>query len=133
MRQFATGATRNTDEGKLDYEGFLSPAVLQRYGEYMDKHRTQADGARRASDNWQKGIPPDAYMKSGWRHFMDWWFFHRGYASREGIEEAICALLFNAMGYLHTILIGRAYYKQLGPIVIKTKSLVINMEDSAVE
>ncbi len=104
MRQFNTGATRDTDEGKYDYEGFFSPLVVERYGQYMNKHRKQADGKLRDSDNWQKGIPLDAYMKSGWRHFMDIWKEHRGYTSREGIEDAICALLFNMMGYLHEIL-----------------------------
>lgn len=43
-------------------------------------------------------------MKSGWRHFMDWWMEHRGFPSREGIEDAICALIFNASGYLATLL-----------------------------
>jgi hypothetical protein len=101
MRQFETGATRDTDEGKIDYEGFLSPLVLQRYGQYMMKHQVQADGVLRASDNWQHGIPQDAYMKSGFRHFMDWWTEHRGYGSREGLEDALCGVLFNAFGYLH--------------------------------
>jgi hypothetical protein len=101
MRQFETGATRDTDEGKIDYEGFLSPLVLQRYGQYMMKHQVQADGVLRASDNWQHGIPQDAYMKSGFRHFMDWWMEHRGHPSREGLEDAICGVLFNAFGYLH--------------------------------
>jgi len=101
VRQFSTGATRDTDEGKYDYEGFLSPLVIERFGQYMNKHRKQSDGNLRDSDNWQKGIPQDAYIKSAWRHFMDWWKEHRGYGSREGLEDALCALLFNVQGYLH--------------------------------
>lgn len=104
MRQFATGANRNSDVGKLDYEGFLSPLVLRRFAEYMESHRHLDDGAVRDSDNWQKGIPRDAYMKSGWRHFMDWWLEHRGHESREGLEQALCGLIFNACGYLHEAL-----------------------------
>lgn len=104
MRTFDSGATRDDDEGKPDYEGFLSPLVIARYGEYMMKHQVQADGNLRSSDNWQKGIPKDAYVKSGWRHFLDWWSVHRGLPSREGIEEALCALMFNVMGYLHVVL-----------------------------
>ena len=38
-RQFSTGANRNSEEGKLDFEGFISPLVIQRFGEYMHKHR----------------------------------------------------------------------------------------------
>lgn len=104
MREFDTGATRDSDENKFDYEGFLSPAVLERYAEYMHKHRKQADGKLRDADNWQKGIPKTAYMKSAWRHFFDIWKEHRGVATKEGLEDALCALLFNIMGYLHETL-----------------------------
>ncbi len=105
MRTFGTGATRNTDVNKLDYEGFLSPTVLKRYAEYLNKHRVQADGNIRESDNWQKGIPKDVYMKSAFRHFMDVWSCHRGVGSAD-LEESLCATLFNLMGYLHEVLKG---------------------------
>jgi hypothetical protein len=103
MRQFETGATRDADTDKLDYEGFLSPLVLERFARYMHKHRIQADGSPRDSDNWQKGIPREAYMKSAWRHFMVFWTAHRGWnpATADELEESICALIFNAQGYLH--------------------------------
>lgn len=104
IRTFKTGATRDTDESKLDFEGFYSPLVMIRFAQYMNKHRMQSNGELRDSDNWQKGIPKDAYMKSAYRHFMDWWMFHRGYEGREDTEEAICALIFNAQGYLFEIL-----------------------------
>ena len=103
MRQFDTGATRNTDKGKLDYEGFLHPSVLKRYAEYLAKHQVQADGKVRDSDNWQKGIPKNVYIKSLFRHFMDFWSMHRAKNvpfETEKFEEAICAVIFNAMGYL---------------------------------
>ena len=119
MRQFDTGATRDTDLNKLDYEGFFSPLVLKCCAEYLNKHRMQADGKLRDSDNWQQGIPLEVYMKSLWRHFMDMWAFHRGYfidtsnppeddyyenGNNETQEEAICAVIFNASGYLHELL-----------------------------
>ena len=69
VRTFDTGATRDTDDGKLDYEGFISPLVLERFARYMHTHRLQPDGTLRDSDNWQKGIPRDQYIKSAWRHF----------------------------------------------------------------
>jgi hypothetical protein len=100
-RKFASGATRNDEKGKHDYEGFLSPLVVERYGHFMNKHRHLEDGTLRASDNWQKGIPFDVYMKSGFRHFMDWWKEHRGHHTADGVEGALCALMFNTMGYLH--------------------------------
>lgn len=112
MRTFDSGATRNLDVSKLDYEGFLSPLVLKRFAEYMHANRVQADGSLRASDNWQKGIPPEAYMKSGFRHFMDWWMEHRAIETPEGLERAICGLLFNAMGYLHEHLKAAPSYEE---------------------
>jgi len=100
MRTFTTGATRDDDGHKWDYEGFLSPYTLRQYAFYMHTHRRQADGELRASDNWQKGMPLDAYMKSAFRHFMDWWLAHR-----EGRvdKDALCALFFNVHGYLHEV------------------------------
>lgn len=105
MRVFETGATRDKEDGKFDYEGFLSPRVLQRYAEYMHEHRIQADGSLRDSDNWQKGIPMGAYMKSLWRHFMDVWLQWRNGSTFSKVwEDALCAMMFNVMGLLHETL-----------------------------
>jgi len=118
MRAFDTGATRGTSEGKLDFDGFLSPCALERYAEYMNSHRKQADGKLRTSDNWQKGITVVSYMKSMWRHFFDLWKLHRGFIVRDHIdghnvskEEALCAVIFNSMGYLHVLT-----HKQVAPL-----------------
>jgi hypothetical protein len=106
IRIFDTGATRDTDKDKLDFEGFLSPLVIKRYAEYLHKHRKQADGTYRDSDNWQKGIPCKVYIKSAFRHFIDWWTIHRDWHKclQEKFEDSICAVIFNASGYLHEIL-----------------------------
>ena len=101
VRKFVTGATRDTADGKLDYEAFLSPLVLEAYGRYMHSNRVQADGSLRAGDNWQKGIPRTVYMKSMWRHFITAWTDHRRGGDAAVMEEALCGILFNAMGYLH--------------------------------
>lgn len=102
IRTFETGATRDIDKDKYDYEGFLSPLVLERYAEYMHKNRVQSNGTLRDSDNWQKGIPLSQYMKSLTRHFMEFWKAHRiGKGNR---EELLCAIMFNTMGYLFELL-----------------------------
>lgn len=101
VRTFESGATRDLDTSKLDYEGFLSPLVLKRYAEFMHKNRVQRDGTLRSSDNWQKGIPKDVYMKSLFRHFFDSWDGHR---SGDIQVEELCGVLFNAMGYMHELL-----------------------------
>ncbi len=112
IRTFDSGATRDTAEGKHDFEGFLSPAVINRFGEYMTKHRKQSDGSLRDSDNWQKGIPQDQYMKSLLRHVHDMWLQHRGFEGQDDLEESICAILFNAQGYLHEKLKERKYMEK---------------------
>ena len=103
MRKFGSGATRDSDYGKLDYEGFTNPLVEQVFAEYMHEHRVQADGNLRDSDNWQKGIPLDAYMKSLCRHFQDLRLHHRGYAKyavEPDIKKVLSAIRFNIDGYL---------------------------------
>lgn len=110
IREFETGATRDTDLNKPDYEGFLSPLVLKRFGEYMNKHRKQSDAHLRDSDNWQKGFGDKHFnvcMKSLTRHFMDLWLFHRGYRGRETIDDALAGILFNAMAYWFKLLEAR--------------------------
>ncbi len=110
VRKFETGATRSADTGKPDYDGYLSPLVLRSFGSYMTKHRYQADGSLRASDNWQRGIPREQYMKSLWRHFMDLWTLHRGYpvfdetGKKVTFEDSLNAILFNTQGYSHEYL-----------------------------
>ncbi len=107
MREFESGATRDTEEEKLDYEGFLSPLALEAYARYMHEHRTQADGALRDSDNWQKGMPLSVYMKSLWRHMVALWTIHRaGKENLGAFDEALGGIIFNAFGYWHTRLQG---------------------------
>lgn len=104
VREFSTGANRDVDTGKLDFEGFLSPLVMEEFARYMHKNRHLRDGTIRDSDNWQKGIPLDVYMKSAWRHFFTWWAQHRAGADVPVTVEHLCALLFNVQGYLHELL-----------------------------
>lgn len=108
-RAFDTGATRDTDSAKLDYEGFLSPLVLNAYAEYMHRCRLRniPEGqAIRSSDNWQKGIPREVYAKSLIRHTVEFWLIHDGFEAHDEkgqqltLEDVCCAILFNVSGYL---------------------------------
>ena len=109
VRSFDTGATRSSDVGRYDPEGFLSPLAIERYCIYMQKNQVQPDGSIRTSDNWQKGIPQDAYMKGLLRHVLHLWCRHRGHpvadpkAAADKVED-LCALLFNVQGMLHELL-----------------------------
>jgi len=109
IRTFESGATRDTAQGKLDYIKALSPIVLRRYVQYLDKHRKQPDGLYRDFDNWKKGIPQPVYRSSGGRHFFSDWLLSEGYETGDNhgsveLEDAICAQLFNLMGRLHEVL-----------------------------
>ena len=109
IRSFDTGATRSSDASRYDPEGFLSPIVIERFCEYMNKHRVQPDGSIRASDNWQKGIPRAMTMKGMWRHMLHLWTRHRGYTVQDKMattctEDDLCAIMFNAQGLLFEIL-----------------------------
>ena len=113
IRTFDTGATRDTAQGKLDYVKALSPIVLRRYVQYLDKHRLQPDGSYRDFDNWKKGIPQETYRSSQGRHFFDDWLLSEGYATEDNhgpvtdIEDVLCAELFNIQGRLREILKAR--------------------------
>lgn len=111
IQTFETGATRESTLDKIDYEGFLSPLVLERYGEYMHKNRFLKDGSIRDSDNWQKGMPLSVYIKSLFRHFMAVWKYHRylrgNTNATSAVEDDLCGIFFNTQGYLHTILVSR--------------------------
>lgn len=109
-RYFESGAYRDVDENKNDFEGFLCPLVMGEFGKYMTKNRKQSDGNIRDSDNWQKGIPKSQYIKSLFRHFHQLWLLHRGYKSKDEkgnlvtIKDACCGIMFNIQGYLHELL-----------------------------
>lgn len=109
-RYFDTGAYRDTDDNKNDYEGCFCPLVIEEFGNYMKKNRLQPDGSIRLDDNWQKGIPKEQYVKSLFRHYHQLWKLHRGHETKDEKgnilteEEAACGVMFNVMGYLHEIL-----------------------------
>lgn len=107
MRKFQTGASRDNADNKIDYAGHLDPKVLEIFGAYMHKHRVTAEGVR-ASDDWKQGIPKDVYYRSLVRHTMQFWSLHEGNTVKQGdeeltVEDALCGILFNAMGLLREI------------------------------
>lgn len=101
IRVFSSGANRDTAEGKYDYDGFLSPLVLEAFGAYMNFNRQLPDGSLRDSDNWQLGIPQQVYRKSFWRHAFDFWKAARGYPIKENILFAAMGIFFNVQGWMH--------------------------------
>ena len=110
MRTFESGATRDTNDGKLNFAGFLSLPALTQYAKYMSMNRLQSDGGIRDADNWKAGFPIESYVESAFRHYLDWLKYHQSdnrtpEMNNEGIA-AVCGLIFNAMGFLHEWLKG---------------------------
>ena len=109
IREFDTGATRDTDVGKLSYIKGLCPNVLRGYMQYLDKHRRQSDGNMRDFDNWKKGIEKDVYLDSLGRHFWDVWLIMHGFEveDKDGkkvcLKDALHGILFNDMGILYEL------------------------------
>lgn len=100
QRKFESGATRNSSDNKLDYEGFINPIVEWAFAQYMHKHRLLEDGTMRASDNWQLGIPQQELMKSAHRHWQDLRLIQRYYTVGENGKvvsklDALLGLKFN--------------------------------------
>ena len=119
IREWETGGKRDTDEMKIDYEGFLHPAVLKRFAQYMNKNRVMRDGSIRESDNWQKGFGTytehmQTCMKSLWRHFHDVWSWQRDEDIDVDVDEALCGVMFNAMAMLHQLLEERKDFSMKG-------------------
>jgi len=100
-RVFDTGATRDSDADKLDFDGFFHPTVMIAFSKYMHKNRKLKDGTLRDSDNWTLGIPQEQYMKSMWRHHIDCWCNSKGIETEEDEITNLCALMFNVQGLLY--------------------------------
>ena len=112
VRIFNSGATRDNNEGKLEFARFMSPIVLKRFAEYMDLHRKQTDGNLREPDNWMNLFGDkheDVCLDSLFRHVMDVWLINKGFQTeaREDIEPALCANLFNAQAWLFKVLMDK--------------------------
>lgn len=110
IREFDTGATRDTNENKLEYRRFFSPMVLRRRAEFMHKNRVQRDGSLRDPDNWKKGIPRQVYLDSLSRHVRELEQETEDVPTPFLTEEdadTLCAILFNAEGLLYEYLMKR--------------------------
>jgi hypothetical protein len=102
-------ATRDVADGKLDFEGCMSPLVDKAFGEYMLRHQNTANGLR-GSDNWQSLFGEehlDVCLKSLLRHVHDLRMYHDGFETRDGVDEAIGGIIFNANAYWYKLLLER--------------------------
>ena len=87
--------------------GYNSAIADKRFAEYMHVHQLQADGKKRASDNWKKGMPVEqVYKHSLSRHIEDLRLIFEGFpeeATEQNMEVVLCAIRFNVNGMLHEL------------------------------
>lgn len=122
FRVFDTGASRDTDKGKIDIDAVFPPELMESQAQYMLEHSTMPDGSTRSQSNWQKGMPIDtAYIKSLSRHFNDFRKVMRGHTvidKKTGnpwtLEKLANAIVFNSNGILFEVLckIGKAQHER---------------------
>jgi len=109
IRQFDSGATRDTNVNKPSYVKALSPITLQYYVDYLSRHRLQSDGNLRDWDNWKNGIPQDVYLDGLGRHFWAVWLLCHNFPASDNhgpvtLKDSLCGVIFNAQGMLHELL-----------------------------
>lgn len=96
MRNFDTGAVRDSEEEKEDYIETISWTALKRHAQYMTKKKS-----RYGAGNFKKGIPIDSYERSMVRHIQK--YFENKYegGTVETEEDHLAAIVFNAFGIMH--------------------------------
>ena len=94
MRNFDTGAVRDSDDRKLHYTEALSGLAIKRFARYMKKSEKKY-----GKGNWKKGIPRQAYFESLSRHFFAFWLQFE-YGKKDKYDH-LSGILFNTMGLMH--------------------------------
>jgi len=96
ITKFATGAIRDSQEGKPDYVETLSYTALNRYIRYMTGKK-----AKYGAGNFKKGIPIESYEKSLMRHIDKYMRNKYEYGDDEKDEDHLGAIIFNVFGIMH--------------------------------
>jgi hypothetical protein len=96
IREFTTGAIRDSDETKEDYCETISWTAFKRYAQYMTGKK-QKYGA----GNFKKGIPITSYEQSLLRHVQKYMENKYEGGLVETQEDHLSALVFNIFGIMH--------------------------------
>ena len=111
MRKFKTKATRDSDDGKINY-AHISAIADRMYCEYMHSNRIQKNGKLRAADNYKLGMPFKVFLKSFNGHLQDLKLLLEGVEVMEGKKQltffdAIMGIRFNLDGLMMETMRGK--------------------------
>jgi hypothetical protein len=96
ITQFKTGAIRDSQEGKTDYNETISWTALNRYARYMTGKK-----AKYGAGNFKKGIETWSYVQSMLRHVDKWMRNTYEEGNDEKDEDHLSAIVFNVFGIMH--------------------------------
>jgi len=96
IRQYSTGAIRDSEEGKEDYTETISWTAFKRYAEYMTSKKKQY-----GSGNFKKGISIDSYERSLMRHISKYMINKYEGGDLEKDSDHLAAIVFNIFGIMH--------------------------------
>jgi len=87
-QEFATGAVRDTAEGKPRPD-LVSPFAMRRLGAWLEQ-----GAAKYSEHNWERGIPIARCLASLYRHLL-------AYQAGDSDEDHAAAIMCNAMFIIH--------------------------------
>jgi hypothetical protein len=96
MREFKTGAVRDSDDSKEDYIETISWTAFKRYSQYMTGKKKKY-----GAGNFKKGIPIESYEQSLVRHLQKYLANKYEEGTAEKDEDHISAMVFNLFGIMH--------------------------------
>lgn len=93
---FKSGAIRDNQEGKPDFNETISWTAFNRYAKYMTGKK-----AKYGAGNFKKGIPTSSYVASMLRHVDKWMRNTYENGQDELNEDHLSAIVFNVFGIMH--------------------------------
>ena len=96
ITKFASGAIRDSQEGKESYGETISWIGLKAYAQYMTGKKSKY-----GTGNFKKGISADSYEESLMRHYQKYMSNKYEGGNCEPDEDHLSAILFNAFGLIH--------------------------------
>lgn len=102
ITKFATGAIRDSQEGKVDFVETISYTAHERYARYMTGKK-----AKYGVGNFKKGITIESYEQSLLRHIDK--YFRNKYegGNDEKDQDHLAAMRFNIDGIMHEEEVGK--------------------------